>query len=160
MQLRQASKDNEFSFGGNLGVIQYEIPPKELLEGLVDFPETDDLKNGFKLADHSEKNINRLIPDTETGRSGSWYPLLIMKKKEIKNSGDKEIWLKAALLNLNTGNIALITSTNSHENIGQHGNRWVSSKENNWVIGRYKMFAPLYFWKELVNRVRGNPMLC
>lgn len=144
---------DEFSFGGHLGVIQYEITIDELRQGLVDFPETSDHKKGYKLVDHSPKNLNRLIPDTDTGRAGDWSPLLIMKRKMIKGNGEKEIWLKAALVNRTTGNVALITSTNSHENIGQRGNRWVSASVEDWVIGRYKMFAPLYFWKELANRV-------
>jgi hypothetical protein len=148
-----SSEENEFSFGGHLGVIQYELPIDELRQGLVDFPESADYKKGFRLANHSPKNLSRLIPDTETGRAGSWSPLLIMKKKTIKNNGEKEIWLKAALINKNTCKVTLITSTNSHENIGQHGNRWVSSQAEDWVIGRYKMFAPLYFWKELANRI-------
>jgi len=148
-----SSEENEFFFGGHLGVIQYEITIDELRQGLVDFPESADYKKGFRLANHSPKNLSRLIPETETGRAGTWSPLLIMKKKTIKNNGEKEIWLKAALINKNTGKITLITSTNTHENIGQHGNRWVSSQAEDWVIGRYKMFAPLYFWKELSNRI-------
>lgn len=149
-----SSEENEFSFGGHLGVIQYELPIDELRQGLVDFPVSADYKKGFRLANHSPKNLCRLIPDTETGRSGTWSPLLIMKKKTTKENGEKEIWLKAALINKSTGCATLITSTNSHENIGQHGNRWVSSQAEDWVIGRYKMFAPLYFWKELSNRIR------
>lgn len=148
-----SSEENEFSFGGHLGVIQYEIPIDELRQGLVDFPESMDYKKGFKLANHSPKNLNRLIPDTDTGRAGDWSPLLIMKRKMVKENGEKEIWLKGALINKVTGSVTLITSTNSHENIGKHGNRWVSSLAEDWVIGRYKMFAPLYFWQELANRV-------
>jgi hypothetical protein len=148
-----SSEENEFYFGGSLGVIQYEITMDELREGLTSLPQTDDYKKGFKLADHSPKNLARLVPDTETGRAGVWAPLLVMKKKVIKENGEKEVWLKAALINKNTGNVSLITSTNSHENIGQHGNRWVSSQADDWVVGRYRMFAPLYFWEELANRL-------
>jgi len=154
MDLKPASsEENEFSFGGHLGVIQYEIPIDDIRQGLIEFPASGDYKKGFRLANHSPKNLSRLIPDTETGKSGTWSPLLIMKRKIIKENGEKEIWLKAALINKNTGKVTLITSTNSHENIGKHGNRWVSSLAEDWVIGRYKMFAPLYFWKELANRV-------
>lgn len=148
-----SSEENEFSLGGTLGVIQYEITPEELRQGLISFPECSDFKKGYYLVDHSEENLLRLIPDTDTGRSVNWAPILIMEQRKTRSSGDEEIWLKAALVNRATGNISLITSTNSHENIGQHGNRWVSSHAEDWVIGRYKMFAPLYFWKELANRV-------
>ena len=152
--LKSATIENEFSFGGTLGVIQYEIPTDELRRGLTNFPEARDLKNGFDVADHSEENLNRLIPNTDTGNSSQWAPLLIMKRETIRGNGTVEVWLKGALINRATGNISLITSTDSHENIGQHGNRWVSSHADNWVIGRYKMFAPLYFWKELANRIK------
>lgn len=66
---------------------------------------------------------------------------------------DHEIWLKGALLNQSTGKIALLTSTNHPENIRKKGSRTVKTLDGKWYVGHYRMSAPIYFWKELKNRL-------
>ena len=62
---------------------------------------------------------------------------------------DGEIWLKAALQDRLTGNIALLTSTNKKENL----KRPLKTLEPAWYVGHYRMSAPVVFWKELLNRL-------
>jgi len=67
--------------------------------------------------------------------------------------GENEIWLKGALLNKPTGQVALLTSTNDPENIRKNGSRTVKTLDGTWHVGHYRMSAPIYFWKELKNRL-------
>jgi hypothetical protein len=68
--------------------------------------------------------------------------------------GDEgEIWLKAALLNKETGKIALLTATNSKQNLERRRARSVKTVDGEWFVGHYRMGAPVVFWKELKNRL-------
>ena len=73
----------------------------------------------------------------------------------MKRQLGDEIWLKAALQHKETGNIALMTSTNRKENILRRENRPLESNDPYWYIGFYRMAAPMCFWKELKNRLSG-----
>lgn len=68
---------------------------------------------------------------------------------------DHEIWIKDALENRATGKIALLTTTNSRQNIVSSGNRAIQSQDPDWFVGQYRMCAPLIFWKELQNRLES-----
>jgi hypothetical protein len=55
----------------------------------------------------------------------------------IKNTkADGTFIMKGALLNKDNNN-----------------NRAIKSLDENWFIGHYRMLSPLFFWKELKNRL-------
>ena len=60
------------------------------------------------------------------------------------------LWVKQALLNRDTNNISLITSTNTKTRL----NRPIKTLNGQWFVGHYRMSAPLYFWNELINRIK------
>ena len=62
--------------------------------------------------------------------------------------------VKGALENKQTGEIALMTSTNSEEYITSRGHRAIKSHDPEWFVGHHRMAAPMVFWRELANRVR------
>lgn len=107
----------------------------------------DDLDNrNFHFCEHSYENLKRAIPTTK--KNINWKILLMMEKIE-----DDEIWLKVALQNKDTGQIALLTSTNKQENLTKRGSRGARTIDGEWYVGRYRMCAPAIFWKELKNRI-------
>lgn len=136
--------DNEYVLGDYSGTMQYKKTVDEIINGInIDNPSEN--RRGFILEEHTIENKLRLIPNTKTGNSNEWKLLLVMKKIDENNV----IWLKGALLNKETGNIALMTSTYNNNDIRD---RYTYSKYGNeWYVGRYRMSAPYFFWKELVN---------
>lgn len=66
---------------------------------------------------------------------------------------NNDIMLKGALLNKDTNKIALMTTFNSEQPIINNGNRSIKSLDNQWFIAYYRMLAPLFFRKELKNRL-------
>ncbi len=90
------------------------------------------------------ENLQRVTPNTKNGKK-DWKILLIMKSERENGV----IWLKAALQNRKTGKIALLTSTNSKEQL----NRPIKTLDSEWFVGHYRMSAPIVFWRELVNRL-------
>jgi hypothetical protein len=94
------------------------------------------------------ENLNRVLPLSQ--KKNEWKILLIMRSERV---GSGEIWLKSALLNKRTGNVALLTSTNSKDNLLKRGSRSVKTVDGNWFVGHYRMGAPVCFWKELKNRL-------
>lgn len=139
--LRISSLSNEYYLGDKPGSLQYSKEPEEIL-GCLCIEDRQTL--GFELCEHSLENLQRLTPNTKKGKQ-DWKILLIMKSERENGV----IWLKAALQNRKTGKIALLTSTNSKENL----NRPIKTLDSEWFVGHYRMSAPIVFWQELVNRL-------
>ena len=139
--LRLSSIPNEYYLGDKPGTLQYSKECEEILRCIcVDDRET----LGFELCEHSLENLKRLTPNTKHGKQ-DWRIILIMKSERENGV----VWLKAALQNKNTGKIALLTSTNSKENL----KRPIRTLDREWFVGHYRMSAPIVFWRELVNRI-------
>jgi hypothetical protein len=142
--LKISSIPNEYYCGDLPGNLQYKKDKDELInlatEGI------DEETRGFKLCEHSIENLRRIVPQTQAKKK--WKILLMMSRDD----GD-EIWLKAALLNTDTGKIALLTSTNSRENLERRNNRAIKTVDGSWFVGHYRMSAPIVFWRELKNRL-------
>ena len=126
------------------GSLQYAKSSEEIINGEL---QDDDNDCDFQLCEHSIENLNRTLPLSQ--RKNEWKILLIMRR-EMEGG---EIWLKTALLNKQTGNVALLTSTNSENNLLRRGNRSVKTVDGNWFVGHYRMSAPVCFWRELKNRL-------
>jgi len=138
--LRISSLSNEYYLGDKPGSLQYSKDPEEIL-GCLCIEDRQTL--GFELCEHSLENLRRVIPHTQ--QKQEWKILLIMKSERENGV----TWLKAALQNRKTGKIALLTSTNSKENL----NRPIKTLDSEWFVGHYRMSAPIVFWQELVNRL-------
>lgn len=140
----------EYNFKGHIShVIQYKVSKDDIANMDVSNQDSDD--RGFKLDFHTEENKRRLTPDTKCGNATNWRLILVMRSE--RENG--EIWLKGALENQLTGEIALITSTNTESAVPSRGTTTPRSHEPGWFIGFYGMSAPMIFWRELVNRVRN-----
>ena len=146
MALKPNSILNEYYFGNLPGTMQYTLTD-DALKGL-EVPNNDDTR-GFSITHHTLENKLRVIPNTTTGNKNEWKVILMMKKE----TDDGEIWLKSALRNTATQEIALMTSTNSIDNITRRNHRHCKSHDPDWFIGQYRMSAPAIFWKELINRL-------
>lgn len=141
-ELKQCSIAHEYYHGDLPGSLQYNKTPEELIAiPNLDHVDPDNNYGYFEILPKQDLK-NQLIPDTDKGRSGNWK-LLVLFKKTI---GDK-VWLKGALLNIDTGRIALMTSTNREENITEKGNRAMKSRASGWYVGQYRMCAPMNFWR-------------
>ena len=139
-----SSIPHEYYLGDLPGNLQYSKDIQEIID--TDLP--DDMETcGYVLCEHSLENLRRVTPHTQSRTN--WKIILMMRK----DAEDGEIWLKAALLNRDTGKIALLTSTNDYNNIERRGNRSMRTIEGTWAVGRYRMSAPIYFWRELKNRL-------
>jgi len=140
----------EYYLGDYPGTLQYKVKPDAVLKAVKDLDISNgDLECGFVQVDLSndpraEEFIRASQPDTATANANTWTPLLILRK----DLGDI-IWLKTALRNDETGEIALMTSTNSYDTLIQTGGRGIHSHHPDWVIGHYRMVAPRIFWMEL-----------
>ena len=142
--LSNSSIPHEYYFGDLPGTLQYKKEMNELIN--LTIPDENDEKCGFELCEHSAENLNRAIPHTQ--RNGDWKIILMMQKNV-----DGIVWLKSALLNKNTGKVALLTSTNDKKNLERTNGRSVKTLDGEWVVGHYRMSAPVVFWKELQNRL-------
>lgn len=105
-------------------------------------------KTNYELESHNKENLKRLIPNIKTVKKGNWKLLLVIKKYEKNNMQE----LKAALINTNTNEIALMSSLNK-EYSEFYKYRTVKSNDENWRICHAKIIAPLFFWEELKNRI-------
>lgn len=141
--LLPSSIPNEYYFGDLPGTLQYTKTPQELID--LDLPENNE-DCGFQLCEHSLENLNRIVPFTQ--REKKWKILLMMYKEN-----EEEKWLKAALLNTDTGKIALLTSTDNRNTLEKKGSRAIKTIDGTWFVGFYRMSAPIIFWKELQNRL-------
>jgi hypothetical protein len=139
-----SSIPHEYYLGDLPGNLQYAKSSEEIINSHLEDDEND---RGFQLCEHSLENLNRCLPLSQQKKE--WKILLMMRAE--REGG--EICLKTALLNKQTGNIALLTSTNSENNILRRGNRSVKTVEGSWYVGHYRMSAPVCFWRELKNRL-------
>lgn len=142
--LRLSSIPNEYYLGDLPGTIQYNKELQDIIS--LDCDKEGD-HCGYHLCDHSIDNLRRTIPYTQ--RNKEWKIILMMKKEESNG----EIWMKSALLNKKTGKIALLTTTNNRINLEKDHHRPVKTIDGKWFVGHYRMSAPIYFWKELKNRL-------
>jgi hypothetical protein len=142
--LSESSIPHEYYLGDLPGMLQYKKEPEEIINCVI----PNDLHDrSFQFCEHSEENLRRVL--TLSQRNIRWKILLMMKA----DRGDGEIWLKAALENIETGKIALLTSSNKAENILKRGNRIAKTVDGEWFVGHYRMSAPIVFWRELKNRI-------
>ena len=149
------------------GHFQNKVDPNTIL-GLVTNNKNHVDIEGYTLDFHTPENLLRLTPQNDLGKN-KWKILLI-----IKNQQDNKIVLKGALRNIETNEIALISSINkawcddykkdfielkgSNENgpiviIAKPTKRFLLSCDDEYKICSCKMIAPLFFWEELKNRL-------
>jgi len=143
--LKLSSCDNEYYLGDLPGTLQYSKDIDEILK--ISLPDNQETR-GFKLCEHSIENLRRVTPTTQ--KNNKWKIVLMMKTERPEHN---EVWLKSALLNKETGKIALITATNSKLNLERNGYRTVKTIDGEWFVGHYRMGAPIIFWSELKNRL-------
>jgi hypothetical protein len=125
------------------GAMQYKEERETLIRAGNEAETIDNIETcGYVVCEQSAVNLNRVVPHTK--KAEKWKILLMFKCEK----GD-ETWLKAALINTETDEIALLTSTNTKENL----NRPIDSLVPGWWVGHYRMSAPLCFWIELKNRL-------
>ena len=151
-QIKHSSIPNEYYLGDLPGTLQYTIDPNDILniDNIERTPlHTTEDRCGFEFVEHSYEYYSAVIPNTATGINNEWNMFLLMKKEV-----DGEIWLKTALRNKTTGKIALMTSTNNINNLLNHNHRAIKSLNDKWFIGHYRMSAPMFFWRELQNRLK------
>jgi hypothetical protein len=142
--VQPSSIPNEYYLGNLPGTLQYS---KEINDIIAAELPNDNEERGYRLCEHSLENLQRVTPTTQ--RNVNWQ-ILLMMKSEIE---DGEIWLKAALLNKDTGKVALLTASNNSENITRRGHRAIRTLDGTWAVGHYRMSAPICFWRELKNRL-------
>ena len=140
---------NEYYFGDLPGTLQYSKDPIEIMNLDIEENNTDYVQdnNGFVLTEHTVANLRRVVPDTVLGREvkNNSRILLLMKREDP----DGTIWLKVALQNKSTLQIALLTSTNNEAQLS----RSLKTEDPDWFVGHYRMCAPMAFWRELRNRL-------
>ena len=129
------------------GLMQYKIKKKDIISMI---PNQKYDNNGWDFVSHSKENLQKLIPDTKTGKAGKWKLLLVIKK--IGRDGINSECLKGALLNKNAKEIALMSSLNKIAT-NHYEYRLVKSLHKDYKICQSKMIAPLIFWDELKNRL-------
>lgn len=144
--LKLSSVTNEYYLGDLPGMLQYSKDVDEILA--AELPDNQDTRR-FTLCEHSLENLRRVTPLSQ--KDTKWKILLMMSSDIHGDEG--EIWLKAALLNKDTGKIALLTATNSKQNLERRGARSVKTVDGEWFVGHYRMGAPICFWRELKNRL-------
>lgn len=137
--IKPSSIPNEYYFGDKPGTLQYKKKSDDLLS--IELPENTEVR-GFYLCEHSLENLRRITP---LAQKKTDFKILLMMSSEK----DGEIWLKAALQDRTTGNIALLTATNKKEIL----KRPIKTLDGTWYVGHYRMSAPVVFWKELQNRL-------
>ena len=130
------------------GQLQYKISRNTIIGLDINRIPDIDYTEGYQLTEQSKENLMRLTPNTKTGNCSEWKLILAMKVER-----EHHTWLKGALLNNETGEIALMSSTNNRAQILNNGSRVIHSHDEEWYIGQFFMVAPMYFWNELKNRV-------
>lgn len=134
---------HEYYHGDLPGTLQYAKSPDDLLA--IPNLSIQDGDCGYLQIPVSQDLLKRFIPNTKTGRSAEWEILVVFQR-----TMGPEIWMKGALRNKSTGNIALMTCTNNRENITRRGNRVLKSCDPEWFVGFYRMCAPMVFWRAVV----------
>lgn len=146
-QLRISSIEGEYYLGDLPGRLQYSKKVEDII-GLKELP-TDSNTCGYKLVTGDlNEYLPKMLPHTKKADSIKW-DILVLVKREF----EKQVWFKAAILNIETGELALMTSTNSASNILTKGNRAIQSNDKHWFVGHYRMAAPMIFWRELYHIV-------
>ena len=143
--LKQSSIPHEYYFGDLPGTVQYKKKVSDILS--LELP-NDEETCGFNLCEQSLENLNKIIPVTQ--KKIKWKIILMMKM--VKN--EDEIHIKAALQNILTGDIALLTSINKNEFFEREKKRKIKTLSDSWFVGHFRMCAPVVFWRELQNRLK------
>jgi hypothetical protein len=149
------------------GHFQNKVHPDTILGLVTNNKNYVDIE-GYTLDFHTPENLLRLTPQNDLGKN-KWKMLLIIKSQQ-----DNKIVLKGALRNIETNEIALISSINKAwcddykkdfikikgsnetgpvEIIAKSTKRLISSCDDEYKICSCKMIAPLFFWEELKNRL-------
>tara|TARA_Y100000992_G_scaffold292820_1_gene250748 strand:- start:43 stop:543 length:501 start_codon:yes stop_codon:yes gene_type:complete len=132
------------------GLMQYKVSQEAILSLLPNGTKNINCvyNKDWSFAQHTLENLQKLTPNTKTGKANKWKIILIIKATK----GDGKECLKGALLNKDTNEIALMTSLNK-EHADSYRNRLVKSLHKDYKICQCKMIAPLVFWDELKNRL-------
>ena len=133
------------------GLLQYKVSQKTILSLLPYGTKNIDCiyNKDWTFESHSKENLQKLIPNTKTGKANEWKILLIIKSINNRDYGE---CLKGALLNKKTKEIALMTSLNKIQ-ATKYQHRLINSLHKDYKICQCKMIAPLIFWDELKNRL-------
>ena len=137
------------------GQMQYKVLPEHILNmNTLKLPDTSTIDGNILFERHTKENLARLTPNTKTGNSSEWGILLIISHSPRSEDGntDADVYLKGALLNKTTREIALMTSMNNIA-AGKYANRVVRSHDPLYKICQAKFIAPILFWRELKNRL-------
>ena len=149
---RRTTVPHELSFCGDprveRGHIQMEIPVVEFLNGMANLPETENYKKGYKILPTTEENFKSVIPNTPKGKAADFRLVCMMQLKGKNENGEPQIWRRAALINKKTGGLTFVGSTN------RPGPNYAKSHTEGWGILKSRVFAPVYFWKEVENRLK------
>ena len=132
------------------GQLQYKVLQKDILSLQTNIENSVYNNRYWIFEQHSKENLQKLIPNTKTGKANEWKILLILKQQPNTKPGTE--CLKGALLNNDTNEIALMTSINSAA-IADYPYRLIKSIHKDYKICQCKMIAPLIFWDELKNRL-------
>lgn len=148
----------EYYLGDLPGTLQYKKTREELIS--ITNLDHQDSDCGYAQVAVTADLTKRFVPNTDTGRKGDWELLVVFKSNtehegtgELRGKKINEAWMKAALRNKKTGEVALMTSTNNKNNITRHGNRALDSLEAGWFVGFYRMGAPMVFWRAVAAAV-------
>ena len=111
--------------------------------------ENYDNNAGYYFAEHSAENMSRLIPKT-TYVDNDQRLLLVIENKNANGTST----LKAAFMHSYTGRISLVTSSDNIAMIMRQHNKTQFAHDEFWAIGKdTPMSAPVFFWRELQNRL-------
>jgi len=133
------------------GLMQYKVSQEVILSLLPNGTKNINCvyNKDWSFAQHTLENLQKLTPNTKTGKANKWKIILIIKGWSEKKGRE---CLKGALLNKESNEIALMTSLNK-VNADSYRNRLVKSLHKDYKICQCKMIAPLVFWDELKNRL-------
>ncbi len=131
------------------GLMQYKVSQEVILSLLPNGNKNINCvyNKDWSFAQHTLENLQKLTPNTKTGKANKWKIILIIKA--TREYG--KVSLKGALLNKNTNEIALMSSINTKNDDARC--RLVKSLHKDFKICQCKMVAPLIFWDELKNRL-------
>tara|TARA_B100001094_G_C17814003_1_gene615207 strand:+ start:65 stop:523 length:459 start_codon:yes stop_codon:yes gene_type:complete len=121
--------------------LQYGLKESELLSLNTDIDNMG--RHGWSFVEHSPENLKKLTPDTKKGNSQS--------RKIIVVISHEKGCIKGALRG-DDGTITLMSSL-SPEYQTDFKNKLIKSKDKEWKICQGRMIAPLFFWREIQNRI-------
>ncbi len=144
--LKLSSIRHEYYHGDLPGMLQYKKSVKELSELEISIEklmeEMDQIGGTWYHLPCTAYYRDVMLPHTRTPKD--WRLIMLMQKTQGDN-----IWLKGALMNIHTNEIALMTSCNNESAIVGDNNRPIRSNCSGWYVGHYRMGAPLKFWSDL-----------